>query len=177
MGKMKKLILILLFPVLVYAQPAKQDSTWNPMKFFIGEWTGKGGGEPGYGDYASTYRFIFGSTFIEIKTRSTYPATDKKPQGEVHDDVGYMSYDRGRKTFVLRQFHAEGFVNMYVLDSLSSDNKTIVFITEQIENIPAGWKARETYQIHSDNEFVETFELAEPGKGFFVYTKTIYHRK
>lgn len=175
---MKKLLVILfLLPCISYAQNSKQDSLWLPMKFFIGEWTGVGKGAPGTGNYERSYQFILGSRFIEIKNKSTYLPTNKNPKGEVHEDIGYISYDKGRKKFVLRQFHIESFVNTYILDSISPDKKTIVFITEQIENIPAGWKARETYKIINDNEFVETFELAEPDKDFFIYAQVIFKRK
>ncbi|MCW5909693.1 MAG: FABP family protein [Cyclobacteriaceae bacterium] len=175
---MKKLLLLLImFPAFAHAQAIQQDTVWNPIKFFVGEWTGKGEGAPGKGEYERTYQFILGNKFIEIKNKTTYPPTDKKPKGEIHEDIGYISYDRNKKRFVLRQFHVEGFVNTYVSDSISPDNKIIVFITEQIENIPAGWKARETYRIINNNEFVETFELAEPGKDFFIYTQATFKRK
>jgi len=39
-----------------------------------------------------------------------------------------------------------------------------VFTSEAIENIPAGWRARETYVVTGPDEFEEVFELAEPGK-------------
>jgi hypothetical protein len=45
------------------------------------------------------------------------------------------------------------------------DGKTIVLATEGRENIPAGWRARETYKILGADELVEVFELAEPWKG------------
>src|ERR1700688_2350360 len=32
----------------------------------------------------------------------------------------------------------------------------------RIENIPNGWRARETYSIVNDNKFIERFELARP---------------
>ena len=73
---------------------------------------------------------------------------------------------------MLRQFHGEGFVNHYVLDSVSLDGKFMTFETESIENIPRGWRARETYRIADNDEFVETFELAEPGKEFVIYSET-----
>jgi hypothetical protein len=78
---------------------------------------------------------------------------------------------------VLRQFHIEGFVNQYKIESVSPDQKTIVFISEAIENIPQGFKAKETYQIINDNEFTETFELAEPGKDFELYSRATLKRK
>ena len=68
----------------------------------------------------------------------------------------------------MRQFHVEGFVNQYLQDADSSATK-LVFTTESIENIPAGWRARETYIVHGLDEFEEVFELAEAGKPFEVY--------
>lgn len=168
---LKIFFLLLLVPSIFFAQNAKRDSTWLLLKPFVGAWAGDGGGEPGNGKYERSYQFIMGNQFIEIRNKSTYPSTTQNPKGEVHEDIGYLSYDNSRKTFILRQFHIEGFVNQFRLDSISPDKKTLVFITESIENIPRGWRAKETYRILSDDEIEETFELAEPGKEFAVYTK------
>ena len=94
----------------------------------------------------------------------------------MHEDRGFISYDKGRKTFVLRQFHIEGFVNQYKIESISQDGKTIVFVSESIENIPAGYRAKETYQVVNENEFAETFEIAEPGKDFELYSTATLRR-
>lgn len=40
-----------------FAQLTKQDSVWLPLRVFLGSWQGKGGGEPGIGDYTRTYQF------------------------------------------------------------------------------------------------------------------------
>lgn len=165
------LFLFLFIPSILFAQNTKRDSTWLLLKPFIGTWKGEGGGEPGQGKYERSYQFILNKRFIEIRNKSTYPATTQNPKGEEHEDIGYLSYDNNRKTFILRQFHLEGFVNQFRLDTISPDKKTLVFITESIENIPKGWRAKETYRIVSDDEIEETFELAEPDKEFAVYTK------
>ena len=170
------IFLLIIFPNIGIAQSTKQDSLWMPFKPFIGTWTGKGGGEPGIGNYERSYEFIFNKRFIEIKNKSTYPATDKNPKGEVHEDIGYFSYDKARRTYILRQFHIEGFVNQYTLDSISSDGKNITFITESIENIPPGWRAKETYHLISDDQIQEIFELAAPGKPFEPYTSVLLNR-
>lgn len=78
---------------------------------------------------------------------------------------------------MLRQFHVEGFVNQFVITNMSDDGKTITFTSENIENIPAEWRARETYKLISAAEFIEIFELAEPGKDFEKYTENRYRRK
>lgn len=167
---------VLIFALTVFSGSAcfaqAKTDIWKPLQSFIGEWKGTGGGEPGSGEYERSYKFIFEGKFIEVRNRSVYPKQEKNPKGEIHEDVGYISYDKGRKLFVLRQFHKEGFVNQYKLESISADGKTIVFISESIENIPAGFRARETYQISGENEFIETFEIAEPGKEFQTYTRT-----
>jgi len=48
--------------------------------------------------------------------------------------------------------------------------------SEQIENLPGEWRARETYEQASDDEFTETFELASPGKPFETYRRTRLRR-
>jgi hypothetical protein len=72
--------------------------------------------------------------------------------------------------------HVEGFVNQYVEDTIAPDGKKMVFVTEAVENIPAGWRARETYQVLNDNEFTERFELAAPGEEFKLYSESAFKR-
>jgi hypothetical protein len=52
-----------------------------------------------------------------------------------------------------------------------SADGTLVFVTKSIENIPSGWRARETYKIISPGEFEEVFELAPPDKPFELYSR------
>jgi hypothetical protein len=56
--------------------------------------------------------------------------------------------------------------------AIPTGSSEIVFNSESLENIPAGWRARETWRITGDDSFVEVFELAEPGKDFTVYSET-----
>jgi hypothetical protein len=37
----------------------------------------------------------------------------------------------------------------------------IAFTSENIEKLPVGWRARETYKLIDAEEFIEIFELAE----------------
>ena len=86
-----------------------------------------------------------------------------------------IGYDKARKKFVFPQFRIEGFVNTYVQEE-GNDTKKIIFMSESIENIAPGWRARETYLILNDNEFIERFELAEPGKDFRLYSEAHFKR-
>ena len=62
--------------------------------------------------------------------------------------------------------------------TVAEDGKTIVLDGEVNENIPKGIRSRVTYKILNDNEFTETYEIAEPGKDLAVYyTKDFKRRK
>jgi hypothetical protein len=139
-----------------------------------GAWTGEGHGEPGTSTVERTYRWVLGGRYLESRNRSEYAPQPKSPKGEVHEDVGYVSHDKKRKTLVLRQFHVESFVNQYVLESATAD--TFVFVSEAIENIPAGFRARETIRFIDDARIEETFEIAPPDQGFAVYSRTTLQR-
>ncbi len=158
------------------AQQTQQDSIWQPLKVFLGSWTGRGGGEPGIGDYVRSYTFVLNNKYIEIRNKSTYQPSNDHPGGFIHEDWGYFSYDRFRHLFVLRQFHIEGFVNQYTLESISPDGRKLVFISEANENLPPGWSARETYEILSNTQIKETFELAQPDKPFTVHSQVVLER-
>jgi hypothetical protein len=169
---MNRIILILLvLPLTSIAQLSKTDSLWLPLNALIGTWKGTGDGANGKGTYERSYQYVLNKKYIEVRNKAVYPPNDKNPKTYTHEDVGYISYDRMRKKFVFRQFHIEGYINQYVLDSISSDGKTIVFVSEAIENIPAGWRARETYKISNEGSLNEVFELAQPGKEFETYTQ------
>jgi hypothetical protein len=168
--------LLFLFPLLASAQFSNSDSVWLPLKPLIGKWAGNGEAPEGKGSYERTYQFVLNNKFIEVRSKSVYPASKDKPNGYIHEDYGLISYDKSRKKFVYRQFHGEGFVNEYLLDSISPDGKTVVFVTESIENIPKGWRGRETYVL-TDRELRENFDLAEPGKDFAPYTNAVFLRQ
>jgi hypothetical protein len=163
-------VALLLGPAIVGGQQPKASDPFEHVGFLIGRWQGTSEGQPGKGAVHREYTRVMSSRFIRAHNRSEYPAQEKNPRGEIHEDEGWFSFDRTRKRLVLRQFHVEGFVNQYVEDADSEPGK-LVFTSESIENIPAGWRARETYVVQSPDEFEEIFELAEPGKPFGVYSR------
>jgi hypothetical protein len=171
------LSLVAIFCFAIAPQDNQKPDPWKPLRFLIGSWEGTGKGKPGTSRVDRDYQFTLKGKFIQVRNRSVYPPQDKNPKGENHEDWGMLSYDSGRRKVVFRQFHIEGFVSQYVMESPAEGETTLVFQTESIENIPSGWRARETYRIISDHEFVEIFELAGPGKEFEVYTENHFKRK
>jgi hypothetical protein len=174
----KLLFVVLLIPALsLAAQEPPAKAPWDSfLKSFVGDWKGQSKGEPGNGKGERHYEFALQGKFLRMSHKAVYPPQDKNPKGEVHEDIGFFSYDKQRKKFVLRQFHTEGFVNEYVERETAPDGRTMVFVTDRIENIPKGWRARETYKLINPDEYTEVFELAEPGKDFAIYSQSRWNR-
>jgi hypothetical protein len=167
----------LMCPARSLAQEAAKPDVWAPFRYFLGSWEGTSKGQAGIGKVELDFQLVLNDRYLQIKNHSTYPPQEKNPKGEVHEDWGLVSFDKTRKVFVYRQFNIEGFVNQYTADSGSVDGKTFVFVSESIENIPPGWRARETYKIAGEDEYESQFDLAEPGKDFEVYSRSHLKRK
>ncbi|MBZ5500306.1 MAG: hypothetical protein LAP85_28260 [Acidobacteriia bacterium] len=170
-------ILILLFTLfgMSFSQSDVKADRLAAVRFFVGQWHGTATGEPGKGTVVREYLLVLGGKFLQGKNVSHWAATEKTPTGEIHEDMGFFSFDNARKTVIYRQFHIEGFVNQYAMQPIQ-DPKTLVFVSEAIENIAPGWRAKETYHILGNDEFEEVFELAAPGKEFEVYSKSSLRR-
>lgn len=162
-------------PLLGLAQDPRPDP-WASVRFLEGRWKGVAEGKPGEGTVDRKYEFVLGQRFLHEKNTSTYPPQERNKKGEVHEHWSFISYDRARKSLVLRQFHVEGFVNQFVFRPEQSGPDTLVFDGEAFENLSSKWRARETYRILGPDEFTETFELAMEGKPFEVYSKNHFKR-
>jgi hypothetical protein len=147
---------------------------WEPIRRFVGAWSGTSTGQAGEGAVTRCYAWVLGDRYLHEVNTSIYPPQEKNKKGERHEHWGVFSYDRARKTIVLRQFHVEGFVNTYRIASVGADK--IVFDSESFENFSNSWRGRETYEFAGTDEFTETFELAAPGKEFEVYSRTKLRR-
>ncbi len=105
-------------------------------------------------------------TYIEIINDSKFSPTEKKPDGEHHIDKGIISFDKIRELIVFRQFNIEGYVNQYILNDSLSNDSTLVFETEIIENFVPGGKTKWVIETISENEIKTTFEVSFPGKDY-----------
>jgi hypothetical protein len=165
-------------PALVSMTSSAQTTAadrWSPVRFMLGHWQGEAHGEPGNGTVERRYELVLAEKFIEEHNTSRYEARDGKPP-EIHHHRSFFSYDKARKTLMLRQFHEEGFVLLYVLAASSKPGR-LVFESVNFENFSNEWKARETYAVISADEFTETFELAAPGKDFELYSHNHFRRQ
>jgi len=164
---MKKLMLsVLLGSLSMVAVHAERVDRWAGFRYLIGTWRMDTAEVSNFQRYA----FMFNGTFLRMQTRTVIKPSEQKPEGDVHEDLGIFSHDGARDTIVLRSFHSEGFVNLYVLDRVSEDGKTMTFVTESVDNAPAGTRARLTFEMIGPDEFVQKFSVAWPDKDFICYS-------
>jgi hypothetical protein len=155
-------IVILLFS----STYAFSQDHFKDFDFLIGKWQGVETGVAGDGIGFRTYEYDLNKYVIVEKNMSTFPKSEEKPRGEVHIDFGVITYNSNDFSIVFRQFHIEGFTDIYVLDKETSVEEKFVFISREIENNPGNWKVRATLYKISDTEFNETFEIATDGENF-----------
>jgi hypothetical protein len=159
-------------------QPQPPPDNFRDLAFILGKWTGTSSGQPGEGTVERDYGFVLRGRFIRSSSRSTYAAQPKNPKGEIHEDTGFISFDRGRKRHVMRQFYVEDAFTQFVAETEAPQAGRWVFVAEASENFPLGpgWRSRETYIIQGPDEFEEVFEVAGPGKDFQVYSRSRLRR-
>lgn len=143
-----------------------QTEAWEALRYFLGTWKGEETGSAGEGIGERCYATMMENNYIVAANTSTFEPQEANPEGEVHEDWAFFSYDKIRGKVVLREFHSEGFVNRYLLEEWDPEERRFVFESESIENLSAGWRARVTLTIHGENSFSETFELAAPGREY-----------
>ena len=112
-----------------------------------------------------------------MKTKAVFEPQEKNPSGEVHEDLGFFSYDQARKKIVLRQFHIEGYVNTYILEKIPERGEAFVFVSEHLENAPPTMKAREVFQLIDENTMEQSFDLSMSGTDFQCYNLNVIHRQ
>jgi hypothetical protein len=101
----------------------KEDSAWLSFKNMIGKWFETSEKQPGKGTYERSYEIVLNKNFIEVKNKFNYPPSTNNPKGEEHEDHGFTSYNKGRKTLVLRQFCIDGFANPFKTEFISQPER------------------------------------------------------
>lgn len=166
-----------MFAAVASARQPRQAEVWKPLTFFLGKWEGGGDGRGGRCFVQMEFRFLLQKTYMEVKSTYVYEPSKEKPQGEIHEDLGIISFDRARQRFVLHQFHVEDYADYLLLEDRPTDSKTFVFVTERIVNLPGGFRSRMTYRILDNDELEIDWEVAGPGADFLIHSRSRLKRK
>jgi hypothetical protein len=167
-------ILLAAAPVAAAATPASVDRL-AAISWLVGDWAGIGQGRPGTSAGTRRGERIHNAHFLRVEGRSVYPRQEGNPSGEIHTSSDLWSFDRRRNLLVMRQFDSLGFASTYVQDPAASTDGRLVLVSEHLENVPAGWRARYTYEHSQADSYRELFEL-DSGRGYERYVDGRYLR-
>jgi len=141
-----------------------ETDRFAPIRFLIGSWQGTGEGIGGKSTVTHTFEETLQGNFIRWRTRAVFAAEDDKSAPEIHEDIGFFSYDPARDEILLRQFLSEGVVNTYVVTA-EKDGR-LVMTTRHSEG-SGNMRARLTLERVEDGKYETTLELAG-AKGRFA---------
>jgi hypothetical protein len=164
------LLLALVMPV-TQAPPAPPtrgadlaSQAWVAFKPLVGRWVGEGVGFGASSSVEHEWAFVVQGNFLELRTRSRQRAEADAP-GEVHEDMGLLSRDTDRGTFVFRQFLSEGFVNTYDV-IVQPDSRPHVLFRHRESESSGGMRAQMRLTFNGADEYEMTLDLAMPGNEF-----------
>jgi hypothetical protein len=160
---------------LVQAQETPSDPL-TPLRFLVGEWRGTTSGEHGTGTVARRYRFILSGQFLQERSMASFPPQPQQPDGAVFSHASFLLYDGAEKAMLFRILHQERFNGTFRLSPAQSRPTRLVFESVQFDNLPASWKALETIEVVSPNEYIETFQAAEAGKPLALQSRITFKR-
>jgi hypothetical protein len=155
------------------AEPATFDP-WASVRFLLGQWEGEGQGRPGLSRVSWTFELVLRGRYLQLRGISVFDPQPASPTGERHEELSLFSWDKRRTALVWRQFNAEGFVNQFVLEK--EDGEELTFVTESIEGLPPGFRAREVLRRAGPDELHARFAIAAPGKDFELYSESRLRR-
>lgn len=170
----RSLIAIIIFmPICAFAQGPNASDKWESFKFLEGDWIGEGSGQPGQGEGGSSFTFDLNSNILIRKSYNNIPPSEDRPAVN-HEDLMIIFQDP-QKTTRATYWDNEGHVINYSAE-FSSDNKTLMFLSEIYPNAP---RFKLSYEKVATDTLNVSFEFAPPGspEEFSLYTSGIIYRK
>jgi hypothetical protein len=156
----RRLLMILLVAIAMnsnlYPQQSNSAFNWDGWNFFLGEWIGKGGGQPGQGSGGFSFSFDIQKRVIVRKNYADYPATKDRPAFS-HNDLMVIYKESGDSTRAI-YWDNEGHIIHYTV-SMPGDTNSVTFLSDLKTSEP---RYRLTYTKADDKSVKITFEIASP---------------
>jgi len=153
-------VLLMLSPTFAWAEPAAEP--WAGLQFLVGDWNGGGGGKPGEGTGAFSFKLDLGSKVLVRRNFAQYPPKPGQKEGVRHDDL-MIVYLAGPLLKAI-YFDNEGHVINY---AVTTADKTATF--ESDAGPPGVPRFKLVYQQKDDAAVDLTFSIAPPGSPFRPY--------
>ncbi|MCP4573464.1 MAG: hypothetical protein GY838_13995 [bacterium] len=149
---LRAVTLVLVF-ILLSATAHADDDPWTPFHPLAGKWRGQGEGFGSTSQVKHTWEWVTKGAFLALHT-------DSQGEGEVHEDMGFLSLDRDHDRWMFRQFLSEGFVNTFEVVP-GQDNGLPVFDFNFVAAESAGsMKVRMRLVFTSADAYTMTLDLA-----------------
>lgn len=168
------LLLAAAFTSAALASDAAAPDDWAPFRRFVGEWQGVANGFGGTSDVTHEWSFVMDGHFLRLRTRSVVHA--ENGDGEVHEDVAYLSRDTDHDTFVFRQFLSEGYVNTYEVRIDPDRPDAYLFAWRESESA-GGMRAQLRFDFTPDGGYDAALDLAFSAEGEFRPCQEMEMRK
>jgi hypothetical protein len=153
-------------------EPVPSDP-WAPVRALEGTWKGQGEGFGQTSEVTHEWRFVMGGTFLRLETRSV--ARSETGDGEVHEDVGFVSWSSDDSVLRFRQFLSEGYVNTYRAEVAVDRERSLNFEPEASEGA-GGMLARLTFTFLTDDSYEVVLALGRKGQEFKACQTMRMHR-
>ena len=165
---------LLLASLSAMAEESKVSEALKPLRFLVGDWTGKGGSKAEQGMGAFSFQFEVQGTVLVRRNVADYPATAQRPAVH-HEDLMVIYSDPQTKGLQAMYFDNEPHVIHYAVE-VSRDGDSVTFVSDESSNQP---RFRLSYRRMGDGTVAGKFEIAAPGKSdeFANYMEWTAQRK
>ena len=139
-----------------------QALSWRDFDRLVGKWSGTGTESGSTLAVTQTWEWVYDGKFLRLTTHMV--ATGDDGTREVRENVGYLSFDNDRLSFVFRQFFSAGYVAAY--DVLVKDGGSVIDFGERAAESAGGVRARMMITFRGDDSYDQEIDLAFPRRDF-----------
>ena len=78
----KLLFVLILIPMIAFAQEQKKEDIWAPFRYFVGKWEGTGKGQSGISKLQAEAKFVLNNRYLELSGKLVFEPQDKSKKGK-----------------------------------------------------------------------------------------------
>ncbi|MGE5345164.1 MAG: hypothetical protein ACM3JH_04340 [Acidithiobacillales bacterium] len=157
--------------------PTPTGPAWSPFTefaFLLGAWSGTATSGERIGGRITRFAMELDGTFLVERASALFPAGDGKPE-ESEEEIGYVAYDRAKRTYVATYFFSTGVFGTFDVEFLPGG--AIRMTAAALGNYEAGARSRILLTPRADGGLDSNIEIALPGKDFVAWRTSSLKKK
>ena len=143
--------------------------SWKPFgefAFLLGYWSGTASSGNRFGGRIDRFTLELNGNYLVHRGSTVFPAEEGRPE-ETVEEVGYVSYDRGRRRYVASYFFSTGIFGTFDVEILVEGS--IRLTAPALMNYESGARSRLVFVRRADGGLDASIDIAPPGKDFVAY--------